>query len=201
MSAQDDLAYVREVAKRGAEAPLGGGRTLLWWGLIMAVSLTAHWMIMVGMMFTPGMSFLILWTSAIFIGWIGSFVITARARAKGGTMTHANQTSAAVWLGSGAFLTVFAFAIVMRQMTDPLGMFLYDIILAVATGVYGIAFATTAAVSGQRWLGAFALIAFGFSGIYVFLLGDPRLYLAAAFGTALTVGLPGAFIMMTGRRG
>ena len=200
MSAQDDLAYVREVAERGADAPLGGGITLLWWGFVTTAALVTHWMIMVGLMFQAGISFLILWTSAIFIGWVGNFVIIARLRGKGGTVSHANRTSAAVWTSAGAFLTVFSIAIVARQMTDPLGLFLYDVILAVATGIYGIAFATTAAVSGQRWLGVFALLSFGFAGTYVFLLGNPLLYLIAAFGTAITVGLPGGFIMM-GRRG
>ncbi len=196
MSAQDDLSYVREVAEKGANGPIGGGVLLLWWGVVTAAALAAHWAIAMGLVFQISWSYLILWFSAVLIGWIGTYFLIARASAKGGTSTHASRANGAVWMSAGMFLTIFALALVARQMTAPLGLHMYDLLIAVATGTYGIAFATTAAVSNQRWLWAFALMAFAFSALYVFMLGNPSLYLIAAVGTSVTVGLPGAFLML-----
>ncbi len=196
MTTQDDLAYVREMAEKGAGGPLGGGAILLWWGLIGAAALIAHWAIAAGLMFQVGWSYLTLWFAAVLIGWTGTFVLIGRARAKGGTTTHASRANGAVWMAAGLFLTIFAFAVVARQMTNPLGPHMFDLLVAVGTGVYGIAFATSAAVSGQKWLRLFALVAFAFSALYIFMLGHPQLYLIAAMGTSLTVGLPGVLLMM-----
>lgn len=195
MSTQDDLEYVREVAERGASKPLGGGRTLLWWGVVMTLALLIHYAIGAGLLFDASWGYLALWVTAVLLGWIGTYIIIGRTRAGGGTLTHAGQTNSAVWMAGGIFLTFFAFAIVARQTTAPLGVHMFDLIVAVATGVYGIAFATTASVAQQRWLWMFALLAFGFSGLFIFMLGDPRLYLFAAFGTAVVIGLPGFLLM------
>ncbi len=195
MSAQDDLDYMREMAEKGASAPLGGGGVFLWWAATITAALFLHHLIAVGALFEPGWSYLILWVAAIAAGWAGMFAIIGRARADGGTVTHAMRTQNAVWMAAGLFLTFFAFAIVARQVTQPLGVHVFDLMIAVGTGVYGIAFATTASVSGKRWLWLFALLAFGFSGVYVFLLGTPQIYLFAAAGTAVVAGLPGVILL------
>lgn len=197
MSAQDDLNYMREMAEKGASKPLGGGRIMLWWGVVTTAALIAHYVIAAGMMFQMSWSYLVLWFAAVFIGWAGTYALISRARARGGTVTHAGRTNSAVWMASGLFLTFFAFAVIAREMTAPLGAHMFDLMIAVATGVYGIAFATTASVSGKRWLWGFALLAFGFSGLYIFMLGTPQLYLWAAAGTAAIIALPGFFLMRT----
>ncbi len=189
MSTQDDLAYVRSVAERGADAPLGGGRTLLLWGGLITVALLVHWALRTGLLDLPSWSYLAVWLGMVALGWIGTFTVISGSR--GGTVTHANQTFGAVWMASGAFLTTFAFAVIGKQIVAPTDLALYDMLLPISTGVYGIAFATSGSVSRDKWLWYIALMAFGFAGAYVFLLGAPILYLLAAVGTALVVFLPG----------
>ncbi len=195
MSAQDDLTYVREMAERGANGPLGGGRILLWWGSLITLALFVHYALQSGMVAAPNWSYFALWGAMVTLGWGGTYTFLGRSRDASGTLTHATLTNAAVWRAAGLFLTFFAFAIVARQVTQPLDTHLFDLIVVVGTGVYGIAFATTASVAEKRWLWGFAILAFGLSGLYVFMLGTAELYLFAAIGTAAIIALPGLLMM------
>ncbi len=194
MSTQDDLAYVRSVAEKGADAPIGGGRVLMLWGGLTTIALTIDWALITGIMALPRWVLLILWPSVILLGWIGTFAM--RSCRTGGTVTHTNATFGAVWMASGAFLTILAFAIIGKQMTAPVGPELYDMLLPISTGIYGIAFATSGSVGRNRLLWVVALMAFGFAATYVFLLGTPTLYLLAAVGTALIMFLPGLILTL-----
>ncbi|HIK63551.1 MAG TPA: hypothetical protein EYG02_00805, partial [Henriciella marina] len=77
-TASDDLAYVRSLAEAGANAPLLGGRFLVWWGGLVTAAYIGHYLIITGMLGVGLDALGIMWTGFIVLG-LGGYFLLAKA--------------------------------------------------------------------------------------------------------------------------
>ncbi|WDI32516.1 hypothetical protein PUV54_04820 [Hyphococcus flavus] len=194
-----ELAYVRSLAEEGATAPLIGGFYYLLWGGLTSAAAFFVYAIAIGVLPAAPTGYFLPWIVAGVIAWVGSIMWGRRASSKPGAMTLGNQTALSVWFAVGVFMTMLWIALLfVHDDFTHFGVpenFLFSLMFPVAFGVYGVAFFATATAAKQPWLRWFAYLAWGFSIVSLFLLGNPHQFLAGGLGCALTAALPGALLM------
>ena len=192
----DDLAYIRDVTEAARDAPLLGGRFLVFWGVLVSAAWTIQWAVLSGAAGLPLWSLGVLWAAFGVIAGIGMTVLTRGVARKPGQGTMANKVSSAAWTGAGFGLFAYAGAVIVAGAIGALpSPLLYDTILGVAFVVYAAAFLATAAASGQAWLRGFAALSFAGAGMVPFFLGQPVLYLISAGVVFVVAAVPGLILL------
>ena len=79
-TANDDIDYLRKLAESGANAPLVGGRFLMWWGLTLAVAYVLHHLAMRGIIGDGRSIFGWIWLTFSVGGAVASSFWSARWR-------------------------------------------------------------------------------------------------------------------------
>ncbi|WP_425410260.1 hypothetical protein [Hyphococcus sp.] len=194
-----ELAYVRSLAEEGATAPLVSGFYYLLWGGLMGAAALLVYAVAIGFIPAGTIGYFAPWMVAGLIGWAGSLAWGRKSKIKPGALTLGNQTANSVWFAVGVFMTILwiAFMIVHDNYTQ-FGVpenFLFTLMFPIAFGVYGVAFYATATAAKLPWLRWFACLAWGFSMLSLFLLGDDLQFLLGGTGCILTAALPGALLM------
>lgn len=192
---RDDLAFVREMTEAGRSAPLLGGRFFVFYGLLLPIAYCVQWMVLDGRFGLPMVTIAVIWISFGIAIALGMPLMLRSLRRKPGRGAVGNRVEAVVWTTSGyaifaAFLGSFFGTVVMDQ---PL--IIWDFILAVAFGAYGIALYTTGALSEARWLKTFAVISLVAAGVVPVLAGRAELYLFAATAILVVSLIPGVRLM------
>lgn len=189
-----DLAYARTLAEEGRQAPLIGGSFLVLFGVLLAVAWTGQYFIMT----SPALHDA--WSGAIWMGFgaaafLGMFALRARTRTMPGGSSVGNRVDRAVWQGVAIGIMAVVFGIIARSaFTEDYAA--TDAIMAAGFCLYGVALYATASVSDQKWLRAFAWLAWGVSGTLWFFMGAAWAYLYAAAGAVLVLLIPGVVLMM-----
>jgi len=189
-----DLTYARTLAEEGRHAPLIGGSYLVFFGVLLAMCYTAQWAVLQGLVpIEPSM------VGAIWMGFgacamAGSTLLSKRVRTLPGGAAISNRVDRNVWFGVMlAILAVVAGSILRALRVDDFQG--PDVIMAAAFGLYGVALYATATAGAHAWLRNFAFLAWGFSGILWFFLGEPWLYLIAAGASVAVLIAPGLIMM------
>lgn len=195
----DEIAYVRSLAEEGRNAPLVGGSTYVVWGAAISLAaLTA---------FANGMGWIALrgglqwapWLGAFLLGWGASFWLGRSASRKPGSRTVGNRTAMSAWQAVGLFISgLFATMFFVHDRYSAAGVppyFLFSLMFPISFGLYGVAFFASATAARLDWLRWFAVAAWGFSFLSLFLLDSPYQMLAAAIGTAFCALVPGVILM------
>ena len=97
----EDLAYLTAIARSGEDAPLLGGRFLVWWAGLTSLVILAHWSAMMGYGPLGAGAVWPLWIGYIVIGSAGQAALVWSIRHKPGQGAPANRTEAAVWMSAG----------------------------------------------------------------------------------------------------
>jgi hypothetical protein len=85
-----DLDYLREIAESGQNAPLLGGRFLVWWGALTTLAYAGHYAIAAGIMGGGGSAYGWLWGTYMLLGLGGQFLLVrSMSPAKAGRATSA----------------------------------------------------------------------------------------------------------------
>ena len=190
-----DLAYVRELAEAGHQAPLLGGRFLIWWGGLASLTLLTHWGIWVRAIPIDPVFLAPLWFGFGIVGSIGQALLGRSIRAKPGVGSAGNRTESAVWLSMG--LTTFAYflAVMAGVALGQLSSAFYNTIVPIALLGYASAWLSTAQIQ-RSWLtaapGIIALI--GMIAAIPFVMTASLYLIAAATAFGSTV-LPGLLMM------
>lgn len=195
----DEIAYVRSLAEEGRNAPLVGGVLYIVWGGLIAVAALIQFAQSAGFLNLGGGLRWAPWIAAFAFGWALSFWFGRRAHNKPGSRTVGNRTAMAAWQAVGLFMSGFFIAVaIVHERFTALGVppyFLFSLMFPVSFGLYGVAFFASATAARLDWLRWFAIAAWGFSFLSMFLLDSAYQMLAAAVGVAVCALVPGIILM------
>ena len=195
-SMNDDLAYVRSLAEAGADAPLLGGRFLVWWGGLVTAAYLGHYLIGSGMLGVSMEALGIMWAGFIVIGLSGYFLLAkAFPHDKPGQSSEGNRVSATVWMAAGFVLGSFFFGVTVKSFLNGAASSGFTWSIPLVLGVYGIAQLVSGEIAKVGWLKLAGYVAIAFVGLTILIIDTAELYLAAAFAAACSVLIPGLLML------
>lgn len=192
----DDLAYVRDLAQAGQQAPLLGGRFMVWWGGLISVAYAGHYAIASGLLGVSDMAYAYLWGAFAVIGFAGYFfLIKSMSREKPGQSSAGNQVEANVWMIAGFCLFAYFGTLLVKSATGAPTAESFEGSLPLVFTAYAIGLFTSGAMAKNKTLklagyGALAIIA-----LATWFSGSNLIWAVAAIGAVLTVFLPGIFML------
>lgn len=185
-----DLDYVKTLAEEGRNAPLLGGRIGIWWGILLCVTLFAHWLIVTGRV-DIGPEYLgVLWIGFAVIGITGTAFLKRTLNGKPGGLAANNRVSHALWTGNTFFLFLFGFAASTSAGLGYVDFDIMNLMMPLAFGLYGLTGYVTAKISGENWIMFPAAAAFLIMALSLFILNSPNLFLLAIAGVIVTIIIP-----------
>jgi hypothetical protein len=186
----DDLHYARNLAEQGANTPLLGGRIGLMWGCLLVPTLLIHGLTLMGIVPMPQPYIGLIWLTFGLGGGLLTWILGRGLDDKPGANSVINRIEQATW--TAATLMIFGLAIGVSysvlMMSKP--YWLYDVIMAAAFGTYVINYYVLAKLSGLTRLYIPMLMAFVLMVVIVVNVGQPWIYVLAAFGVLLTAVIP-----------
>ena len=191
-SIADDLAYLRDIAESGEQAPSLGGRFLVWWGALMSATMLAHWAVISGHVTVDSpFALLWLWLGASVIGFVGNFILVGTLKSRPGSAAAHNRITRVIWPVAGSGIFLYFAAIIGAVLLRGAPSILFDTILPLAFFGHAVAFAGQAAFSGSpvKWGQVIGSVAISAAG--AFLVGLPEIYLVTAVGILGLAVLPG----------
>lgn len=198
-SAQEDVAYLRNLAHQGANAPIVGGSMLLLAGLIFSGASLISWTVARQFLVVPAMWGNYVWLAAVALFFVCLFVLKGRINGAVGALATNNRAVGAVWRGVGWSIMAFLFAVMAAcwrlQIPAPSAM-----IAPFVLAVYGIGWMVSAAMSPTKWIYAVAWASFAGAIVMGLLVDSPDLLLAYAAALVLLAALPGFVLMRQASR-
>lgn len=188
--AQQDLAVIRRLMEESQTAVAEDGRYFLLWGVLCALGLLGTWAAVLGAL---ALDPLWLWATLVGLGWIGSFWMGVRSGRRARVRGLGGRLIAVVWFACGVTLTLIAAAGLLGGVVPVQA--LSGLVAVVLAG----GFLASAALTGQRWLGAIAAAWWLGGGVMLFFPGLYTLPLLAAMAIALQV-VPGLVLRRQARR-
>lgn len=198
-SLHDDVAYLRNLAHQGANAPMVGGSMLVLAGVVFSAASVASWAIV--RQFIPAQVLWanFVWLAAVAVFFVGLFISKGRISATVGALATNNRAVGAVWKGVGWSIMAFLFAVMAAcwrlQIPAPAAM-----IAPFVLAVYGIGWMVSAAMSPSKWIYLVAWASFAAAILLGLLADSPDLLLAYAAALVLLAALPGFVLMRQASR-
>lgn len=194
-SLSSDLAYLRDLAEAGQNAPLLGGRFLAMWGGLVTIAYTSHYIISQGLFGLDPAAYWMMWIGVGVVGGIGQYLMVSGLREKPGQASTGNRVQRVLWTTSGIFMSVYFAGVIVRLVATGEGIEGFYWSVPMVLGLYGIGQFVTGAISGQVAL-KFAGIA-AFVGVIaaVFLTGTEYIWLVGAASAFVAVCTPGLMMM------
>tara|TARA_R110000803_G_scaffold59837_2_gene118788 strand:+ start:3405 stop:4028 length:624 start_codon:yes stop_codon:yes gene_type:complete len=195
-SLTDDLAYLRDMAEAGQNAPLLGGRFLAWWGGLTTLAYVGHYAIAEGLMGLQPIAFAWMWSAYALLGFGGYKLLQLTfPTSKPGAESTGNKVSGLVWTGAGITLFAFFSGAILRSIADGQASEAFVWSVPLVLGVYGLSQLTSGLIAGNKVLtmagwGAIASVAAA-----VFFMGSSALWLLGSCVAFLTVFLPGVLLL------
>lgn len=192
---QDDLAYVRDLAEAGQQAPLLGGRFLTFWGVLTSVAYFLHYSIAAELFGWPKTAYAWVWGSFIVFGIIGQAVLGYTIRNKPGGHSVGNRSEATVWMAGGFALFAYFGTVIVKSLVAGTPAPGFEASLPIVFAIYGTGLVTSGIMGNQKTLtyagyGAFAMLA-----LALWFEGTDFSWAVASLGAFLTVLVPGLIMM------
>lgn len=194
-SLSSDLAYLRDLAEAGENAPLLGGPFLAMWGGLVSIAYTGHFIISQGMFGLDPSAYWMMWAAFGVIGGGGQYLLVKGQSGKPGRASAGNRVQGVLWTTAGLFMFVYFTGLIARLALTSEGIEGFYWSVPMVLGIYGIGQFVTGAISGQPAL-KFAGIA-AFAGVLaaVFLTGTEYIWLVGAASAFAAVCVPGLLMM------
>lgn len=190
-----DLAFVRDLAEAGQNAPLLGGRFLAWWGGLMTFAYTGHFLIATRAIGVGPESLWVWWLSISALGLAGQFVLQHFNRAKPGVSSTGNRVQAVVWMSAGFVLFAFFAGVIVRTIFFGGGYEGFYWSVPMVIGLYGLGQFVTGLMANNGALKFAGLAAFAGTTVAAILSGTDYVWLAGAGVVFLAVFVPGLMLM------
>lgn len=190
-----DLAYVRAMAEEGRHAPLLGGSFLMFWGVLNPIAYLTHWAVLEGALPDGGgIAFAFVWGGYGLVAAIGSMALRGHSKDKPGRTAIGVRAESAIWAGVGMAIGVVALGCIGRMVLEddtsaPNG------IMGPVLALFGTALTTTAMMARERWLFAFALIAYAAGALLTVFANASWAYPVAAAANVIVLAIPGAVLL------
>lgn len=194
-SISSDLAYVRDLAEAGQNAPLLGGRFLAWWGGLMTIAYIGHYLIATGAAGVPPQSLWMWWLAVTPLGLAGQFLLQRFLPAKPGASSAGNRVQAILWSCAGFLLFAFFAGVIARVVLFDGGYegFYWSVPLVI--GLYGLGQLVTGWIADNGALRFAGIAAFAGTAIAVMLTGTEYVWLAGSAVAFLAVCVPGLMLL------
>lgn len=191
----NDLAYVRDLAEAGHNAPLLGGRFLVWWGGLMTVAYTGHFLIATEA-FGIGPEILWAWWFSITaLGGIGQFALRRSVESKPGGSSTGNRVQSVVWMSAGFVLFAFFMGVIIRTLFFGGGYEGFYWSVPIVIGLYGLGQFVTGMIAGHGALRFAGLAAFAGTTAAAILSGTEFVWLVGAAVALVAVCIPGLMLL------
>ncbi|MEL6859659.1 MAG: hypothetical protein AAFO74_14825 [Pseudomonadota bacterium] len=192
---QDDLAYVRDLAEAGQQAPLLGGRFLAFWGTLTTIAYFLHYSMEVGMFGWPDTAYAWIWGSFIIVGIIGQSALVYTIRNKPGGNSVGNRSEGTVWMAGGFALFAYFGTLIVKSFFVASPAPGFETSLPIVFAIYGTGLITSGIMGGVKTLtyagfGALAMVA-----LAIWFDGTDFTWAIASLGAFLTVLIPGLVLM------
>ena len=197
-----DIAWMRQLAEEGADAPMQGASILMSAGLIYGTASLFHWAQISGVFATSGLAIGIGWLAATALFLLTLAVVIPRLKRGSGVMTASNRASGTVWssLSWGIFALFLSMAAVGWRTGEQGALLALSLSMSAIMVFYGIGWAVTAAMYRSRRLWGLAIGSFAAAPLLALLTGRDEQYLAYAAALFLLMALPGFLLLRAARR-
>lgn len=194
-SLSGDLAYVRDLAEAGQNAPLLGGRFLAWWGGLMTLAYVGHYLIASGAL-GVGPELLAIWWGAIVItGTAGQFILRAVFPEKPGASSSGNRVQSVLWMSAGFVLFAYFAGVVGRLILFGTGLEGFYWSVPMVMGLYGLGQLVTGVIANQAPLRFAGFAALAGTLAAAILSGTETVWLVGAAVACFAVFLPGIWML------
>ena len=190
-----DLAYVRDLAEAGQNAPLLGGRFLTWWGGLMTVAYVGHFLIATDSVGIGPESLWLWWVPISLLGGAGQFLLQHFIRSKPGVSSTGNRVQSIVWMSAGFVLFAFFMGVIGRILFFAGGYEGFYWSVPMVIGLYGLGQFVTGLIAGNGALKFAGIAAFAGTTAGVVLSDSEYVWLAGAAVAFLAVCVPGLMLM------
>ncbi len=187
---RDEIAWMKQLAEEGRDAPILGSSIGVWWGTISFVMMLVHWGALTGRIPIAIENIGLWWVSYAIIGSIGTALVVQSMRGKSGANSLGSRVSGAAWMLAGVGIFAFVIGCVIATFAYGAPFWIFNVILPVAFICYGIAFGMIGLLVRNLASGITAAVSFTVALLmFPFLLGS-TIYLIAAFAILLVTVLP-----------
>jgi len=191
----EDVAYVRNLAEQGRDAPLIGGGFLVLFGSLLAVCYAAQWALLTDAFgHAPALAYPLLWIVYGVAAGVGGVTLARRVVKLPGASAIVNRVDRTVWRGASLGIGVVILGTIVRatMQQDPMAP---NAIMAAAFTLFGVAQGATAVISGKAWLRSVSLLSFAVSVVLWIFINEPWAYLLAAGASICVLLVPGVVLM------
>lgn len=196
-SLSSDLAYVRDLAEAGQNAPLLGGRFLAMWGGLVSLAYAGHYLIATGAFGLSPSAYWIMWVSFGAIGGLGQFLLVRATGNKPGQNSAGNRVQSILWTTAGFFLFTYFVGLIARLVLTGEGVEGFYWSVPMVLGLYGIGQFVTGAISGDGALKIAGIAAFVGVFAATFLTGTEYIWLVGSASAFAAVFVPGLMMMQS----
>lgn len=191
----DDLAYVRDLAEAGQQAPLLGGRFLAFWGLLTTIAYFLHFAIAANLFGWPEVAYAWVWGGFLVAGLTGQAVLGYTIRNKPGSQSVGNRSEATVWMAGGFALSAYFGTLIVKSILIGAPADGFETSLPVVFAVYGTALITSGVMGRVKTLTYAGFAALFMVALAIWFSGTDLTWAVASLGAFLTVLLPGLALM------
>lgn len=192
---QEDLAYVRDLADAGQQAPLLGGRFLAFWGALVSIAYFLHFAISSDLVGWPDTAFAWVWGGFIAFGLLGQALLILSIRDKPGSHSVGNRSEATVWMAGGFALFVYFATLIVKSIAQGTPAPGFEASLPIVFAIYGIGLVTTGVMGKTRILTIAGYGALTMVAVAIWFEGAVTSWAVASIGAFATIFLPGLAMM------
>lgn len=192
---QDDLAYVRDLAEAGQQAPLLGGRFLTFWGVMTTTAYFLHFSIAAGLFGWPDIAYAWVWGIFIVVGSIAQGFMVMTIRDKPGGNSTGNRTEGTVWMAGGFALFAYFGTLIVKSFFGGDTVAGFESSLPIVFAIYATGLITTGIMGGVKTLTYAGFVALGMVAISIWFDGAVIAWGIATIGAFLTVLVPGLILL------
>lgn len=189
-----DIAYMKSLAHQGRNAPLIHGPILVAAGTIFGTASLIQWTIQAGVLVVDPMAQLWVWLAAGVLFGVALAVLLRRSARKAGFAGVINQSTGVAWSGVGFIIFAVWLAMLVIGFVEGNWEFM-RLMPSLVFAAYGAAWTVSAAMTGQKWMNAVALLAFAGAVALGPLSNQAAGYLVFVALLLLVVLFPGLYLM------
>jgi hypothetical protein len=149
-SAEDDIAYLRQLAEAGASGLPSGGKHFLVWAIVIATGMGLTYGSVSGVLPLGKDVINYWWAMALGTGWVASFVIGRAEAARPENLRLVNRITSTTWIATGIGLTAMWLGLTVSGAAHQ------ALMMPIAGAALGVANAVSATVFRLTWLYAVA---------------------------------------------
>jgi hypothetical protein len=190
-----DLAYIRDLAEAGQNAPLLGGRFLVMWGGLVTLAYLGHYAISQSAFGLPPVSYWWLWGGFGLAGGLGQLLMQRGLPSKPGLSSAGNRVQGVIWTAAGFLLFAFFAGVILRVLITGEGWEGFYWSVPTVLGLYGLGQLVTGYIAGRSALKFAGVTAFVGVAVAAFATGTNYIWLIGAGVAFVSVFIPGVMML------